>query len=410
MGDRRQSGIASYSRAILDPLVGCEDEVLVFADYAPGTSPWKAASIERVEDNFKIIRCWRFGALAPFMIVRALWKHRVDVLHIEYDVYLYGGVIAAVLLPILISILKHTLGIQVTATLHGVVPQEAVTREMLRENGFVLPFSRIGKLGFRVIYQLFRMMCDRVIALEYELANILCKDYGFVKERTFSIPHVPQISEASINLANEGAKSETPILLYFGFASSYKGLDVLMDAYDVVRSFRPDIELHVVAGRHPRLAGGKRYEAFYDEIQEHGRRVGAHMYDYLDDDQLIHMIARSSAVILPYTKMYASSGPLTKAIAFKKPVLASRVIYFEGAHPAQIFDPNIASCAKVILGFFNTHQAELERAAEAIAVSRNREHIVDSMHRVRCGRDPMTIPVVSAEVTARSSSVDALNR
>lgn len=391
------SGIANYAQTIIEPLVGCSDEIFVFADYPPGTPAQTASSVESEVQNITILRCWRFGALAPFMILRALLAYRLDAIHVEYDVYHFGGVIAAVLLPILLTIYKHIYDVRVTTTLHGVVPQRAITREMLQENGFVLPFSRIGKLGFRIIYRLFRWMSDGVIALESELMHVLRRDYQYALEKTFTVPHPPLIKGHSVenSPASEPNEQHRNILLFFGFASVYKGLPILFDAYDIVRCMRSDIELHVIAGRHPRLAGNSKYERFYEDIHAHGSRIGATMHEYLRDEELVPLIRNASALILPYTSMYGSSGPLNTAIAYRKPLLVSTALYFEGAHPTQVFEPTVASCAKTILRFFNEHRVELEKAAVAIASARNVAIAAEANHRVRCGLDPLVPPTRS---------------
>ena len=63
-------------------------------------------SCEAYAPNIAVKRCWKFGYLAPFQILLAALRNRVDVLHLEYDVYLYGGVVAAVILPFALRLIR----------------------------------------------------------------------------------------------------------------------------------------------------------------------------------------------------------------------------------------------------------------------------------------------------------------
>jgi len=395
----RKSGIAEYSRALIEPLGEVPDDITIFADHRPGTSFFAKNTVERLAANMLLIRCWRFGALAPFMLYRTLRRANLDALHIEYDVYLYGGVIAALILPLLLKLLAIRRKTLITTTLHGVVPLSAISREMLRENGFVLPFSRIGKAGFRLIYWLFRFSSDRFIALEAELSNVLCEDYGYPRPHTFTV-ECPNLMEE--RKASDLARNVSPPvrkkkrLLYFGYASSYKGLSILLEAFRIARRKDPEIELNLVAGRHPRLAGQPKYEAFYGALRELAAEVGAKHYDFLKERDLAQLLADSDAVILPYTKMYGASGPLNIAIAARKPVLVSRVVYFHGARPGQVFEPTAESCAAAILRFFSGMRFEIENDLEALAASRDNRKIAAINHRIRCGADPITLPSMAS--------------
>lgn len=394
-GDIRKSGIAEYARALLEPLAGCQDDIVVYADHPAGTSFFAKDRIERIAPNLTVVRCWRFGALAPIMLLKTLLRDRSDVLHVEYDVYLYGGVVAALLLPIALKLISFRRKVLITTTLHGVVPLNAISREMLRENGFVLPFSRIGKVGFRLIYGLFKVASHRYIALESQLSKVLCEDYGYAKERTFTVPCPNLMAQ---NIASTVSRRvpqntrRTKRLLYFGYASSYKGLFILLDAFEIARRQDPEIQLDLVAGRHPRLAGQPKYEDFYDRLLKRSAEVGARHHDFMQESELAKSLSLCDAVVLPYTKMYGGSGPLNIAVAARKPLLVSRVMYFEGARPGQVFEPNAESCAATIVRFFGENRSEIESNLEMLAASRNNTTIAAVNHKIRCGADPLALP------------------
>lgn len=382
-----KSGIAYFAKTVLDPLVGGPDEFVILAD----KSGDERSTTERYASNVTVRRCWKFGYFAPFQILREALRHRFDVLHLEYDVYLYGGVVAAVILPFVLRLIAMLRGAQIVTTLHGVVSQRVVTREMLRENGFVLPYSRIGKLGFYTIYSLFNWACDRIIVLEIKLGEILESEYGVPRRKLFVCPHPLMYENVRPSMAEARARcgiSEGRMALFFGYASYYKGLDVLLDAVEIARRDLPDLQLHLVASRHPRLQGSSRYEEFYRAFEAKTATAGAHLYDFVPEEKLADLLAASDVVVLPYTAAYGASGALNAVFAARRPVLVSHYVRFDGAIDSQVFDPTPQDCARAIVNFFETDEALLEARVEEIARLRNVGVIAGTMQDVRCGRVP----------------------
>lgn len=386
-GSAAKSSIAYYSQTILDPLRGSRDEFVIFAD---GDDEFPVGTTQTYAPNVTIRRCWKFGYFSPFQILAAVLRDPVEVLHLEYDVYLYGGVVAALLLPFALKLLRLR-GTQIVTTLHGVVSQRVVTREMLRENGFVLPYSRIGRAGFSTIYRLFDWATDRIIVLEVELAGILETDYGVPPQKVYVCPHPlmhehvrpdPQQARRRCGIA------DGKVALFFGYASYYKGLELLMDAFTQARRRLPDLALHVIAGRHPRLRGNPRYEAFYAALRAHAARAGAHMHDFVPEPQLADFLAAADVVVLPYTAAYGASGALNAVVAARTPVLVSTLVRFDGALDCQTFAPDAADCARAIVDYFTKNRRELEERVETVARMRDVGVIARMIQDVRTGRVP----------------------
>jgi glycosyltransferase involved in cell wall biosynthesis len=383
-GGLAKSAIAYYSRTILDPLVGSGDRFVIFAD-ADRDDP--LGTSQAYAPNVVIRRCWKFGLLAAFQILRATLAEPVDVLHLEYDVYLYGGVVAALLLPLVLRILKLR-GTKIVTTLHGVVSRRVVTREMLRENGFVLPYSRIGRAGFSTIYRLFDWASDRIVVLEFELAGILESDYGVSRSKVYvcPLPLMHDHDRPEMHDARRRCKiSEGKVVLFFGYASYYKGIEVLIDAYARARRRLPELTLHVVAGRHPRLSGNPRYESFYEALRAKAAATGARMYDFVPEPQLADFLAAADVVVLPYTAAYGASAALNAVLAARKPVLVSTLIRFAGALDCQTFAPNPDDCARAIVEYFTGNDATLMQRVEEVARMRDVGVIAHAIQEVRRG-------------------------
>lgn len=378
-----KSAIAYYSQTILDPLRDGGDEFVIFADANRGE---RLGACERYASNVTVKRCWRYGYFAPFQILGALLRDRVDVIHLEYDVYLYGGVVAAILLPLVLRLVRALHGARIVSTLHGVVSQRVVTREMLRENGFVLPYSGIGRLGFYTIYALFNWASDRIVVLEVKLAEILESEYGVPRAKLYVCP-IPLMHEGPRpSLVEARARcgiGDGNVVLFFGYASYYKGIDVLLDAVPAARENLGDMALHIVAGRHPRLRGNPRYETFYEGLRAKAVAAGADMHEFVPEGQLSDYLAAADVVVLPYTATYGASAALNAVFAARKPVLVSTFAEFEGALECQRFAPESQACARAIVAFFATNRRLLETRVEDIARMRDVAVIARSIQDVR---------------------------
>jgi glycosyltransferase involved in cell wall biosynthesis len=385
-GEAVKSAIAYYSQTIVDPLRGDSDEFVIFAD---GGGDGRPPAREAYASNVTVLRCWKFGYFAPFQILRAALRNPVDVLHLEYDVYLYGGVVAALQLPFALWLIRRLCGTQIVTTLHGVVSQHVVTREMLRENGFVLPYSRIGRAGFYAIYALFDWASDRIIVLEVKLAEILESEYGVSPAKLYVCP-IPLMHEGPRPTVREAREhcgiGEGKVVLFFGYASYYKGLDVLLDAFPMAREAVPGLALHIVAGRHPRLRGNPRYETFYQGLRKKADAVGAQMYEFVPEAQLADLLAAADVVVLPYTATYGASAALNAVFAARKPVLVSTFARFDGALNCQTFAPGARDCARAIVDFFANNEELLAERVEEIARMRDVSVIAHVIQDVRCGR------------------------
>jgi len=100
-------------------------------------------------------------------------------------------------------------------------------------------------------------------------------------------------------------------ILFFGRIQKYKGLDILIDAYDRVKYELNDHSL-VIAGE------GKIPE----EIQ--GKEKVIYINRYIAPSELVQLIKNSRFVIMPY-KDATYSGVLMTAYNFNKPVVSSAI-------------------------------------------------------------------------------------
>jgi glycosyltransferase involved in cell wall biosynthesis len=183
-------------------------------------------------------------------------------------------------------------------TSHNVLPREP-------RRGEVAAIRRLlGKL-------------DAVIVHSEDGARRLREELGAPPERVHVIPHgaFDYLTELPDErpLGDELAAVEGPVVLFFGLLRSYKGLDVLIDAFKGI----DDAELWIVGLPHIPLS----------ELESRARRAGARVRfvpRFVGDDEIPALFRRADIVALPYREI-DQSGVLQTALAFGRPLVLSRV-------------------------------------------------------------------------------------
>ena len=118
-------------------------------------------------------------------------------------------------------------------------------------------------------------------------------------------------------------KKDKKYILYFGRISYYKGIDLLINAYQSVASQYPSLNL-VIAGK-----GSIDYVSSDDSNIDNIRFLNK----YVPIEELAELIKNSEFIVCPYREA-TQSGVLMTAFALNKPVLATNV----GAFPEYVVD------------------------------------------------------------------------
>lgn len=313
-------GVASYTKNLVFSLSDwCQ--VFVFADRFSDVGGCY------LEDGVWVFRCWSRGLLFPFQIFRNVARRRndVDVLHVQHEYFLFGGVFSAILFPFLLFLLK-LFGKPIVVTLHGVISLSVIDREFLRDNmigGFPFVF-RLGALG---LTRLIACFADALIVHDEFFRRVLVGEYGICKSKVFVVPH--GVEEAREVIDREEAKrilgvGGKKVLLFFGYITGYKGLELLIDAFDFLKGDE-DFVLFIAGGEHPRLRGKRRYREYLRELRERARRVSDRIIftGFVPEDMIPVYFSAADLVIFPYKFKISASGPESLARSFKKPVIVS---------------------------------------------------------------------------------------
>jgi glycosyltransferase involved in cell wall biosynthesis len=347
----RGSGVTSYSKNLVSniPVEPSEQEIVCNIIDTPEVYEEEDAIIHRVferKPNFVL------------SVHKELKKIQPDIVHVQQELSLFGGVLTAYLLQWLIMLWRD----KTVITLHGVVDPAAIDKKFVRENNSHLP-PWLVRLAFKVIYTPLMRRAKHIIVHEQYFKDIVTECYHIDGNKVSVIPHgVEQFSPDSQEHARQSLNlpQNADIALFMGYATGYKGMDLLIEGFAKYAKKNRRAYLVIGAGKHPKLHDDPEYLAEYERIQKKAARlIPKKQYQwrgFIEENDIAKYYSASDLSLYPYTTALASSGPMAFAIGYEKPFLVSDAFakIFD-RFPRLIFDRRPESLAKKLDHFFSHH-------------------------------------------------------
>lgn len=215
----------------------------------------------------------------------------------------------------------------------------------------IIPHEK--RIGDKVLSKYFLKKMDYFIPLSDQVKRDL---FLFVKNPIYKLLPLPVFSLFGDRVDKEQAKNnlklkDKNILLFFGFIRDYKGLDILIEAFSIVRK-SIDVKL-IVAGE------------FYEPEEKYIKLIQKHKLeeavilkkDFIPTSDVKYYFSASDAVVLPY-KSATQSGIVQVAVNFCMPVIASNVggigeVIEDGKTGFIVEKENPEKLAQAIIRFYN---------------------------------------------------------
>lgn len=168
----------------------------------------------------------------------------------------------------------------------------------------------------RVEYGMLRRLyqhAGHLVVYHRVLRDELLNDFPIEPERVHVIPHP---LDATSRRDLQRSVPDTPYLLFFGTLRPNKGIDVLLQAYELARGQGFDL---VVAG------GGDR------DLETTLRKAGTGRQDLrieigrIPEERKHALMSSASALVLPYTSFHSQSGVLADAYSYRLPIVVTDV-------------------------------------------------------------------------------------
>ncbi len=175
---------------------------------------------------------------------------------------------------------------------------------------------------------LFRFLygkCVKNVIIHSERSRKFMEDFGF-KGKTMYVPHfkyclTKKYDESNIapDLRNV-ISSDRKNILFFGNMTYNKGIDILINSFASLPAERRYGLNIIIAGKD--LDGTIGKTEIPDDDNMHV------ILRHINDDELVMLYGNTDFIALPY-RVTSQSGILEMAFYFKKPIIASRIPYFE---------------------------------------------------------------------------------
>jgi len=164
-------------------------------------------------------------------------------------------------------------------------------------------------------------------------------------------------------------------VLIMGYATGYKGIDLLLEGFAEYAHADSRAYLLIGAGKHPKLAQDTAYLKEYERLQHKAAAlIPAKQYrwaGFIGEHDIAAYYSAADVSLYPYTIAMSSSGPMSFAMSFQKPFLASDAFQdILGAFPKVLFDRTAANLAERLAYFF-THKDEYSDLSQAFKTTRS---------------------------------------
>jgi glycosyltransferase involved in cell wall biosynthesis len=313
----RHGGVASYSKNLVSSLLKyCS--VTVFAEKL-------STSKGRHHEAESIHRCWTKGIKYPFQIFKTILKNEVDVFHIQYETYLFGGLASGLIFPLLVALIG-LLRKPVIVTMHGVIPLSRLNSSFLRENR-IQGNTLIMRIGLTFLVRLIVFLSTAVIVHEENLSEILKKEYNIDASKINVINHGVEEPKVMIN-SNEAKEKlgvhSKKVILFLGYITGYKNVGLLIDSAKFLKV--DNWVILIAGGMHPRLMNDINYVKYVSELRKRAMRISEQnilFKGFVPEEEICSYLSAADLVVFPYNICISSSGPLSLAASYEKPFLAT---------------------------------------------------------------------------------------
>jgi glycosyltransferase involved in cell wall biosynthesis len=332
------------------------------SDPASGVGQYLVEILERLSDRFevvvlagsetrlraigdaRVIPTWSPDSRCVPQVIRTLRSIRPDIIHLQHEFNLFGGLLPTALLTGTIAA-GRVIGRPPVVTIHGVVDKSAVTPAFLAMNHLpASPSAARASLSFA--YRSIARASSKVIVHHKHFKRVLTESFSVDPEKVNVIPFGSdvQLPHRSRSATREAG---SPRVLVFGFLTGYKSPELVVQLAE--EALIPDAHFRFCIGINPRASSPehlKRYEHLAARVQRLGS--GATWSGYAPDHELPDIFGTSDIVVLPYTECLSGSAVASLAQAHGVSVCHSRELRPLFGSGSAEFELTTASLARAI--------------------------------------------------------------
>jgi len=249
----------------------------------------------------KIDYCWAPGQLkARTAILSSLKRLKPDLVWFNVGASIFGKSPWLNISGLLTPMLARQHGYPTVITLHELV-------ELTDLRTLNAPGGLLAPIGARLLTSM---------ATQADVLCLTMSHYAkFLSERGADCVHIPI---GAYHQPEQLQESETQELLFFTTLAPFKGLELLLEAFQVLRAEFPKLRLTIAGTGHARFPD---YQAWLKTKFNH--IDGVRWLGQINEDDVKQTFQQAQIVILPYTASTGSSSVLYQAATWGRPVVAS---------------------------------------------------------------------------------------
>lgn len=331
------------------------DEVSELILLSDKTSEPKQLDFDKKE-KIKVIECWKFNSYFSFFtIIQAVRNSKPDYILFNLQFVKFGDKKIPSALGLLVPMFLRLFGYKTVVLLHNIMEQVDLEKAGFTESKIMQSiYSFIGTNITRCL-----LKANRLAVTIHKYVDVLNAKYK--TKNVILIPHgtFETIKEPSYE-AKEGPKQ----IMAFGKFGTYKKVEILIDALEIVRKTNSEPLEVVIAGTDSPNTPG-----YLESVKQKYKHVkGIVFTGYVEENDVERIFTESTIVAFPYTSTTGSSGVLHQAGSYGKAVIMpdlgdlALLIKDEG-YKGEFFNPeSAASLAQAIDKILSNNDYRMELA------------------------------------------------
>lgn len=247
----------------------------------------------------------------PWQIAENIFRDQINSVHIQLEVNTFGHPTTLFLFPLLLVLLRVN-KISTTVTIHAVIPRKVKT----------MASQLLMAMPLMVFYKVIEKISTKII-VHSDVFKEWLKDYGLNDKKITVIHH--GILKGPVVMPNVVRKKEK-VILCFGVLSPRKGLEHLIRSFKIVNKKFPETKL-IIAGFEPTYFHGyrKKLTTLGESL---GLKENISFLGGVSEESIEKIFYIADIVVLPYSYSISASGPLTIALQYAKPIIATDTAFF----------------------------------------------------------------------------------
>jgi glycosyltransferase involved in cell wall biosynthesis len=306
-------------------------------------------------EGFSVIRCWKFNSLRnPVRLIRCIREMQPDVVWFNLGFASFGGKPLPAFVGIGTPAMVRAAGFYTHVTLHQLMEtvdlKDAGIRFpfLYKAAGFVATQILLFANSISVLLPAYRSL----IREKYRRGSVHVRRHGILSGR----PEYPDFSRRG---------NPEHRILAFGKWGTYKRLEPMIEAFDIVASKIPNVHLVIAGTDHPKAPGYLQSVADKCQGRPHIKFAG-----YVEEEAISDLFQSTSVAVMPYTSSAGSSGVAHLACAYGVPMIASDIPDFqqlatEEGLAIQFFRTgDVQGMAECIVEFLQNPERQLEMSIQ----------------------------------------------